>query len=355
MIIYFVLYGAIGASTFLINRIIHNDKYKKLILCLFWLILLVFLFALRHPSMGVDLQYGFSTGYIGNFERIANIQFSDLINRGINHYEIGYVIYNKLLSYVSTNTQFFLGACAFSALVPIIYMIFKYSDSPLFSLIIYLGLPCFIMLFSGMRQIIAIGLCALSLNFIFKKRIFWFIIIVLLATLFHSSAIVFLIAYPIYFIKINKTGRLFSLVLIALVFIFRFQLFTILSKLLKDNAEIDNNGAINLFLVFIVIYVYCFFCGKIDEKTNGLLNLFLLGCICQAFGGVNSIALRVGYYFIISLIFLIPKVVKNIRDNQTRLVSTIGISFAFIVFGLISLYVTSWAMSYPYYFYWMKM
>ena len=125
----------------------------------------------------------------------------------------------------------------------------------------------------------------------------------------------------------------------------------------KENAHIDNNGAITLFLVFVLIYIFCFIFIK-DDKTesslaeNGFLNIFLIACICQAFGELNNESMRVGYFFMPSIAIVIPGVVQGIADKKTRLTSYVLINGAFILFSLWSLYRSTWAMAYPYHFFW---
>lgn len=352
MSIYFILYSAIGFTALFVKNLKADYIKKRFLFCMIVFGLLVLLFSIRHPSMGVDLQYGSTNGYIGQFQRISKLSFAELFSTSILNYEIGFVIFNKLISYISIDVQFYLFACIFFAVCPIIYIVYKYSDSPLFSFIIYIGLPSFLMLFSGMRQILAIGLCAIALKFIFEKKLFKFIITVIFAALFHYSASVFLIAYPCYYLKFNNVGRVMSLILIGLIFVFRVPIFNFLSQLYKEEANIDNNGALGLFIIFVLVYVYCFIFSKTNTNTRGLLNIFFLACVCQAFGGIYSTAMRMGYYFMISLVVLLPNVVNKIDDTKTRNVSYILISVAFIVFGLISIYNSSWAMSYPYYFFW---
>lgn len=352
MVIYFVLYSAIGFTALFIKNLKADYTKRRFLFCMIAFVLLVLLFSVRHPSMGVDLQYDSTNGYIGQFQQISQLSFTELFSTSILSYEIGFVIFNKLISYISTDVQFYLFACTFFAVCPITYVIYKYSKSPLFSFLIYIGLPSFLMLFSGMRQILAIGLCTIALKFIFEKKLFKFIITVIFASLFHYSASIFLIAYPCYYLKFNNIGRVASLILIGLIFVFRVPIFNFLSQLYKEEAEIDNNGAIGLFIVFVLVYVYCFIFSKTNTDVRGLLNIFFLACVCQAFSGIYSTAMRIGYYFMIPLILLLPNVVNKIDDVKVREISYIFISVAFIIFGLISIYNSSWAMSYPYYFFW---
>ena len=84
-----------------------------------------------------------------------------------------------------------------------------------------MGLPVFLLNFSGLRQAIAMGITALSFNFIKEKKPVQFILLVILASLFHKSAIVFLAMYPIYNIKLDKFGKVMSIVVLGIVYFAR--------------------------------------------------------------------------------------------------------------------------------------
>ena len=113
------------------------------------------------------------------------------------NFERGFIIYNKLVGFLGTDRQMFLFVTAAVSIVPIMYYLSKNSKNMLLSIIIYLGLPVFLLCFSGLRHAIAIGITSLSMIYIKEKSLVKFILLVLLASTFHFTAIVFLIAYPI--------------------------------------------------------------------------------------------------------------------------------------------------------------
>ena len=90
-----------------------------------------------------------------------------------------------------------------------------------------------------------------------------------------------------------------------------------------------------------------------DETQNGVINLFYIACVCQAFGGVNQLAMRVGFYFMPYLAIALPNTVNlkkgNKREFQTNY---IVILLAFVVYGLYAIRYSTWEMAYPYYFFW---
>lgn len=207
-----------------------------------------------------------------------------------------------------------------------------------------------------MRQVLAIAITAFSYKYIREKKPIPFILVTLLATTFHQSAILFLMAYPAYHLRLNKKIRLLLTGVLPIIFFLRYPLFSALSKLLKDDAVPDNNNALTLFVIFTALYGFSVLYSD-DGESSGLCNLFWLACVCQAFGGVYSTAIRVGYYFMVYLILLLPENLTYMKEklkdsNYTYLIFSVVIFGAFCAFGLYSLYSTYWSISYPYYFFW---
>lgn len=326
--------------------------------CIFAFILIAGLLAFRHPSMGVDLKYGQTTGYLGGFQIIGKSGWDKVLHSDFKNYERGYVIFCKLLYYINDNQQTLLIACAVISVGAVSYLIYKYSKNLLLSYLIYLGLPVFLINYSGMRQTVAIAITMFSYTFIRNKKIIPFVLTVLLASTFHSSAIIFLAAYPVYYLKVVNKVRWLTAAFLPAVYLLRNPLFAVLSKLFKDDAVPDNNSAITLFLVFSAVYIFTIvYSDKESIHENGLQNLFWVACICQAFGGVYSIAIRVGYYFMIYLILLLPKTLTNVNtkasdNHRTENIFYIVTAACFAIFGLYSIRNGTWSMSYPYSFFW---
>ncbi len=145
-----------------------------------------------------------------------------------------------------------------------------------------------------------------------------------------------------------------TLLLVGLVFIFRTPLFNLLSPILKENAEVDNNGAVTLLLVFVVLYIFCNLLGNDDKEHSGLMNLFLIGIFMQVFGNVYALAGRVAYYFMPFIGLLIPKTFRNIKQGKTKIIVTLIVALILVGYGLYCIYGSqnSFAEAYPYRFFW---
>lgn len=340
-----------------------EEQHKKI--CVVGFFALFLLLALRHPYMGVDLGWGYSKGYLHSFEVLNEYNLREIfqLKQHLN-YERGYIIFNKLVGLISKDQQVFLSVCAFVSVLPIAIYTYKRSKMPLLSLFVFMGLPVFLIFFSGLRQAIAIGITVFSMFFVERKKIIGFVLTVLLATTFHSSSAIFLIAYPVYHIKLNNIGKLTILLFVPIVFVLREPLFLLFGKLFKKNVQIENTGAYTLFMVFVLIYIFLIVFNDNYErknaetdKQNGLINLFYIACICQAFGSVYNTAIRVGYYFMVYLVIAIPNTLENfryikIRYNSYYTIIKMLIGAIFVAYGLYALKYDSWAMTNPYIFFW---
>ena len=351
MVPYILIIGFNIYIYIIMDKILDKKMLNKIMAFILGLFIIM-LIGLRHPSMGIDLGYGGKFGYLSSYENLSEMSWQYVVGRPYLNYEIGYRAFNKTLGMLGLGIQPFLMTCAVVSVVPISCVVYNYSKSSIISFIIYIGLPVFQLLYSGLRQDIAIGLCVLSLIFVIKRKFIPFVAIVLVASTFHSSAIIFLISYPLYYLKISKYQRILSCAVLIFVYIFKRPLFAILSKLFKDNAIIDDNGAVVLFVVFVVIYIFCTIYNDESELQSGFLNLFYIACLCQAFGGLYGIALRVGYYFMITLVVLLPNLLKTMPKSKEKMYFNIFIPIAFFSFGLYSIYNSSWSMAYPYHWFW---
>lgn len=354
MTIYFILYFIILIYPKLLRYVSLNEKtYKRrLIRGLFTPVVL--LLALRHPRMGADLGYGSPFGYLGSFRTIAGIPFFDVIRiKSFLNYERGYIVFNKMISYISEDPQFLLICCAIVSTIPIAHLISKYSCDYRFSIIVYLGLPAFLLNFSGLRQSIAIGLCCFSVPFLVDKKALKFMLCIAFASLFHYTAFLFILAYPMYHLKTKQSTRIYMAAIPLIIYLIKKPLFLFLAHIVKSEFSLEQTGALTLFVVFVFIYLFCaVFAQDEDIESTGFLNVFILACVCQAFGSIHSLAMRAGYYYMLPLVLALPNIVHRINSRNSMLISFYLVQGVFLIYGLYSFSKPGWAMTNPYFFYW---
>ncbi len=351
MLTYILLYAWIIFGSVLVYKV-SKAKNRKRNVALFCSVAVISIIALRHPSMGLDLQYGENKGYLFSYNEISGFSWSRIFEQSYLNYEKGYVILNKLLSLVCTSTQFLLITCALLSLIPVFLFFYKNSASFKLSLVIYMALPIFTFVFSGLRQAIAIGICCIALKYANEKKLLKFIVCIAFSMLFHTTSVLFLLAYPLMNIKFKMSHRWLSLVLLVFIFLFKEQIYNFAISLFGKTTKPDNNGSIIFFLVITAIYVFCFIFSDKTRKNEGYLNLLFVACVIQAVGGVQNTVIRAGYYFMPVIAVLIPNVVDRFKNSFERNLIKSGIVVVFAAYGLFALASSEIAMSNPHHFFW---
>lgn len=322
---------------------------------------LILILAFRSEYNGLDLHNASGTGYFFYYDSINRDSFLEILEnfskQKYANFEIGFVLFCKILGTICDNHQIMLLGCAVMSIIPMAYFIYKNSKNAWLSMMLFMALPFFgPAYFSAIRQGIAIGFVMLSFEFIKRKKLVWFILIVCFACLFHSSAVVAFIAYPVYYFRIDRESLMIGgLGILAMVFLLRMPLFMVLSRIVANNAEIVTSNAINLFMILTFLYIICVSFGNSeDENMRGLRNIFWLACASQAFGGVNNLAGRVSWYFMPTIIILLPNLITDmlIKEKTIRkpVIYLLGILAG--VIGLKFLKSDMVALAYPYVPFW---
>lgn len=343
----------------------YNGKYEgqmKLFI-VFSCALLICIVGLRSEYQGIDLHNSLGTGYFYVYDIVCGDTVADIFRYfGVKRYanfEIGFVLFNKLISTLSKEHWILLFATSLISIAPVGYYISVNSQNPWLSFMLYMSFSFFsTAYFSAIRQGIAIGIVVISYEFVKRKKLLPFLLTIALAVTFHKSSIVCIIAYPIYHAKISKRASLIGgLAVLAVIYIARFPLFMVLSRTLRETAEIDSNGAVNFFLLLTMVYALCtVFGNERDRELCGLRNLFWLACASQAFAGLYSTAGRITWYFLPPLLVLIPKLLAEAKIKERQLLKPLswGVGVMAILLGLYYLRYDSIAKAYPYIPFWLQ-
>ena len=190
LFIFFVLLFALALSNKSAGFTLAGKDGKSVyILCFLFLGLLA---AFRSPIVGNDTKE-----YIRIFQ-----DFRDLLDNG-TRFEYGYLYYNLFIHKITGNYQVFFIITSIFLFATYGVITWKYSFRPKLAVLFF-----FILAFPGtvntMRQSFAICILLFSLDYIIKRRWIFFIFIVLFASLFHVTAIIFLVVYTLSYLRINR-------------------------------------------------------------------------------------------------------------------------------------------------------
>ncbi len=250
------------------------------------------------------------------------------IRAGINNpfkNEIGYTALNKIMPsfyvLVAVTAIFF------------ILVIYKFIEKNLngvyrgFAVLIFAINPyLFLMNLSSMRQCIALSIFIISLNCIQERKLIRYLLLIALATIFHTSAILLV---PIYFIANNKKINIAQTVALIIVVAVVLLESAIVDSLVKVGLDFFDNanywyhfteGTTNslratfltgLYFVYVVINLknlegHKLICGK----------LYLIGLVLGMLAVHYSMFTRIQMYFDVFSVVAVPAIIEYHVENS---------------------------------------
>lgn len=352
MTLYFVNLTMLGIYSALLNMTsVYGKKVysfnKKFFVSLASLQLILVL-ALRHKNIGVDVE-----GYLLFFKKMPFTSFASLPD--IHRFEIGYKLLNKVISLFTMNEQWFLAIIAIICIVPIGRLIYKYSKMPFLSFALYIAFNYYTFVFSGLRQGIAFAILAWGYSYILEKRLLKFLMAVVVAALFHVSAIFFIPAYFLTDIKLNLKFWISILIANLLIYFLKVPIFSFIVNNFYTTYEIVISDAYTwMALCWFIIIVGLLFRKQIDltkSENNFIFTLLIVGATIMNFASVGTNVMRVADYYYMYVILFLPMVIDSITDRLTRYVALFC-----VMIGIYALY--SWSLGkdgysiVPYMFFW---
>ena len=354
-VFYILLLVPLAIQHFEINRYSIDYQKKNKSALFFFFALMTILVALRHESIGND-----TGNYTAYFEVFSKLSWAQCGNEAM---ELGYAYYNKIISLFLGEPQVFLaltGILTFAMIYPTYKRLCV--DASL-TIVLYVIMSTFVMAFSGIRQMIAIGIGIIAYEeFVRKKKFIPYIIAVILAMTFHVSAFMLVFMYPLYHARITKKWLLFVIPILTAVFVFNKQIFTslvlIIQRFTGFDGEISSTGAYTMLILFVLFAVFAFIIPDeetMDDEIIGLRNFLLLSVVLQMFAPLHTLAMRLNYYYIIFIPLLLPKIIERRSDKwgQVAIVARHIMVVFFLLYFFYSAYTSESNLHvFPYHFFW---
>lgn len=287
----------------------RNSKYSKLFLFLLFIVMSLFL-GLRSINIGTDTQTYISLFWNRNYS-FSNLEIIvPLISRIIIMFSNKYFIYLTVLSMIS--------------LIGIIKCVKDYKFDTEYFLLLYITSFCFLYSTSAIRFFCSFSIILISFKYMIECNTKKVVFLLLLAMMFHTSAIVF---FPIYFFtKFKYTKKNLLLILIcglAFVlfielfgnhFLFKLKLFEKYSYILNSDSSVGGLSTLmNIAILFFGIVYY-----NSVEKYKKEYEFFLkmqVFCILIDFVGI---AYRIVWFFRFPVWFILPIILENLKIKRKK-------------------------------------
>lgn len=302
MLAYFGLYFI--STSLLIYSILFRNSLNK---CYFLLLLTIVFFGGFRYAVGVDYF-----NYVEYFDLLKLDKHLDI--------EISFLILSKVVNYLDGDSQVIFFMYTLLSVFFISKFISYFSLNKMISLYVYITFPVFfIASFNGIRQFLAIAIFAYAIKFIVERNIYKYIFFILLASLFHKTAITTILLYFI-LNKELKIKQFFIILMAYTLILFFFEKIVILIGfefyLSFINQSISNK--INPLVFILIIFFLIIYNLKFEYKEIALNLIFiaiLLG-ITPIFVTVqDNLIIRLSSYFTIAIIFILPNLIYLIKNN----------------------------------------
>lgn len=328
---------------------------------IFICIILILQSALRNVAVGADtFEYNRRFDYYSTLSWAEHWQnFIDATFNGIGK-DAGYDVFNKAISCISGDFQFFLlvvAAFFFTVLGKFVYR----NTSTTFDVFMVL---CFYELFfytffsiTGIRQTIAVGLCLWSYKYIEEREIIPFVLLVLVASTFHKTSLIFLPFYFLYRVKIGRTILLCSFIALPFLMMAARSFAIFLADLMGDYSVYANStyataGGPNYLIMLLMLALVCFFKFNMIQSIDGGRNVPYVNALAVTIAlaplvWIDPTLLRLSYYYSIFILGLFPGVIrcfyrKNDYKSQWFMALLILAVFGFIIIKTNSNYAFFW-------------
>lgn len=313
---------------------VFNGRSYSLV-CFF--IVLMFLSSFRTFEFGPDTYY-----YMVKYNEIIQYDWSEFISVILVD-EKDPVFYGiaKFLGDIGVSDRQWLALLSLIFIGSVSIFVYLYSPYPYFSFAFLIADTYLYFSYTGLRQTMAMAFVVAALILYLRSRYAISLFCVAVASVFHFSALIVSIVF-----LIEKLGILrywYILILISLAFSFVFSgylheliIFLEFERLSSYSGDVEVLNATGLLMSLSYFLFSKFFVDNNIRLNRILLNMALLGVVFQAMSVAVAEFFRIGMYFGLAYIVLLPLAIANIKSPVLRFASAGVIYIALLSFFIIS-------------------
>jgi len=181
--------------------------------------------------------------------------------------------------------------------------------------------------FNSIRSYLAFAVAFYSVRYIFKREFWKFALLVLLASTFHISILLVLVAYPLGLIKWKPWSiaiiSALSVSFLVIPQVYRKLVFLIYPQYentIYDTGEISYTNiarCIGMLILSIILFKKVI---KDSERNRFYFNMNIFASIVYLCCSFLPVVSRIGYYFNIFQIILLPEFINAIPKKWARIV-----------------------------------
>lgn len=334
MILYYI-YTIVLIFCIFAEEVTTNIKVKNI---LFVLALIPYftMIAFKSSSVGTD-----TFSYCQSFEAMANYGFSEFLyfeEFGYERIEKGYKLYIWILTRFSSDGQILLITTGIINTLAIYGFIKRNATNWSLALFFFVTLGFFQFAMSGIRQTLAISIALFGYTYLRGRKLIKFSLVILLAMLFHKSAIFFFPAYFVAGMKLNSTNISLAFISTFFVYFIAGDLFLTAAEVLEYDYGIEatGNGYIFFAIVLLITLLSLIFKSLLIAKksTNPILiKLNLISLAVWTMRLVSRTAERITLYYMPYTYITVEQIISTRKKGE----KTIWLMASIILCGFLFL------------------
>lgn len=279
--------------------------------------------------------------------------FELCLSQPFDYWEVGYTFVMELIRSITDRYTIFLIFHAIFVYVLIATIFWKYSPIPTLSLFFFYGAMLPVL---GMnRQYMALAICFLSIIFIIRRKLLFFLLCVFVAFLFHKSALIFI---PAYFLTKSYSSKVYLLWIIVAILIS----FSGIIKLIPSNfilllypedygsyveyVDISFLSKILGIIRKLMWVAFVFFIIKRQKRPNNFslfFNLYFVSVIGYLLlnGTLFQIIVARGFiFYTVFEVFVLTYLISTLSDMRNKKIYLILIAlyYTFLLYKNITYY-----------------
>ena len=364
MLIYFITFFLSFFFIYIANK--YKTKIPKFIyyiLVLIGLIIPSLLAGFRALGVGTDTK-----GYINyTFYNCLNINSISELIQYIKTADIEplYIVFDFIITRFTTSVNVSYFFIEFLILLFIYIACTKLKDTNKISFSYLLFLILFFNRSLNMcRQTIAISIMLISLKYIFERKLYKFLILFIIAFLFHKTAIVLLPFYFFYdlFNSPGKKALLGKMIFLTLFFIaiilYKQILMIFINAGILENKYLYyiNNLTSNIssfdttikIITGLIILFFSNYMKKHENNCNYYIMNYIIGLFLLILGIYFGYGQRLAYYFEYQIIFLLPELVSICYKKVDKFFVAMLIIILSLFYSYVCYQVFGWDETVPY-------
>lgn len=287
----------------LVYGYLFRDNKKRFLIVAFLVLFVVMAF--RHARM---VGYDSSSSYLSGFQQITN--------RDLSWPNPGLQVIMKIIARLGGDYQWFIIVTATWVCLAYYKLLIKYSENGFISVMWFMGMLFYVFLFDALKQAWAMALLCFAFDAVLEKKPIRFLVLVGIAALFHFPALIFLPAFWIAKLKINRAFPILMLSIFVIVFIFRTQILNLMTSA-YSRGETEYSSDVRFigtkFVFMVLMLAYGFYRYILKEKNadhnrleySVLLYYMGIAAVIQTFCFFsNNFERLADYYYQFSILYV---------------------------------------------------